>query len=45
MKKNINETPAQARYETPAVDVMEMDLEGVLCASNEDWDEEILPQD
>ena len=45
MKKLFNETPAQARHETPAVDVMEMDLEGVLCASNEDWDEEILPQD
>ena len=33
MKKQFNETTAQARYESPAVDVMEMDLEGVLCAS------------
>lgn len=44
MKKQFNVTPAQARYESPAVDVMKMDLEGVLCASSEDWDEEILPE-
>ena len=44
MKKQFNVTPAQARYESPAINVMEMDLEGVLCASSEDWDEEILPE-
>ena len=32
-------------YATPKADVLEMSAEGVLCASNEDWDEEILPQD
>ena len=40
----INPTTAQARYESPAVNVMEMEAEGMLCASSEDWDEEILPE-
>lgn len=44
MKKQFNVTPAQARYETPAVDVMELDVEGVLCSSSEDWGEEVLPE-
>ena len=44
MKKQFNETPALARYETPAVDVMELDVEGVLCSSSEDWGEEVLPE-
>lgn len=44
MRNQFNENPAQAGYESPAIDVMEIKAEGVLCASNEDWNEEILPE-
>lgn len=44
MRNQFNENPAQAGYESPAIDVMEIEAEGVLCASNEDWNEEVLPE-
>lgn len=44
MKKQCNVILAQERYEAPAVDVMELDVEGVLCSSSEDWGEEVLPE-
>ena len=31
-------------YETPSMNVIEIAAEGVLCASSEDWYEEILPE-
>ena len=33
-------------YEAPAIDVVELDAEGVLCMSgaNEEWNEEALPE-
>ena len=33
-------------YEAPAMDVVELDAEGVLCMSgaNEEWNEETLPE-
>lgn len=47
MKVNfINGKAADVRYESPAVDEIEIESEGVLCASgqNEEWNEETLGQ-
>lgn len=46
MRNQFNENPAQAGYESPAIDVMEIEAEGVLCASgqNEEWNEGTLPE-
>jgi len=47
MKVNfINGKAADVRYESPAVDAIEIESECVLCASgqNEEWNEETLGQ-
>lgn len=44
MERNVIQTLAEGVYETPAVNVIEISTEGVLCASgqNEEWNEETL---
>ena len=44
MKKQINITPAEVKYESPVAIVLTIDTEGVLCSSgqNEEWEEDIL---
>lgn len=47
MKVNfINGKAADVRYESPAAEAIEIESEGVLCASgqNEEWNEETLGQ-
>ena len=45
-RRNINVNAADVRYESPAMKVMEIESEGMLCASgqNEEWNEETLGQ-
>ena len=47
MNKTIRKTPIEGIYETPSVSVVELDQEGVLCASGttEEWEEGVLPED
>ncbi|MBR5568339.1 MAG: hypothetical protein IKW27_06320 [Bacteroidales bacterium] len=47
MERNVFETLGEGIYETPSVSVVELDLEGVLCASGitEEWEEGVLPED
>ena len=46
MNKTITQTLVEGLYEAPAVSVMELETEGVLCASgtNEEWNEGVLPE-
>jgi hypothetical protein len=46
MNKTIRKTLVEGIYETPAMSVVELDLEGVLCASGitEEWEEGVLPE-
>lgn len=41
MKKEIFKSAAEPRYEAPAVAVLSMKNEGVLCASTQEFDDEI----
>ena len=45
-RRNINVKAADVRYESPAMQVIVIESEGVLCASgqNEEWNEETLGQ-
>ena len=47
MNKTITHTLVEGIYETPSVSVVELDQEGVLCASGitEEWEEGELPED
>ena len=46
MERNVIQTLSEGIYEAPAVNVMELETEGVLCASgqNEEWNEGTLPE-
>lgn len=46
MNKTITHTLVEGIYEAPAASVMELETEGVLCASgtNEEWNEGMLPE-
>ena len=46
MERNVFEALGEGIYETPSVSVVELDLEGVLCASGitEEWEEGVLPE-
>jgi hypothetical protein len=46
MERNVFEALVEGIYETPSVSVVELDLEGVLCASGitEEWEEGVLPE-
>ena len=46
MNKTITQPLAEGNYKAPAVSVMELESEGVLCASgtNEEWNEGVLPE-
>lgn len=46
MNKTITQTLREGNYEAPAASVMELETEGVLCASgtNEEWNEGMLPE-
>lgn len=46
MMKQNSQTLREGNYEAPAASVMELETEGVLCASgtNEEWNEGMLPE-
>lgn len=47
MNKTITHTLVEGIYEAPAMSVMELESEGVLCASGitEEWNEGALPEE
>ena len=47
MNKTITHTLVEGIYEAPALSVMELECEGVLCASGitEEWNEGALPEE
>ncbi len=42
MKKEVLKSAAEPQYEAPAVAVLKMQNEGVLCASTEEFEDEVL---
>ena len=46
MERNVFEALGEGIYETPSLTVMEIETEGVLCASGitEEWEEGVLPE-
>jgi len=46
MERNVFDALREGNYEAPAASVMELETEGVLCASgtNEEWNEGTLPE-
>lgn len=47
MNTIVKKTFNKGTYETPSVSVVELDQEGVLCASGitEEWNEGVLPEE